>query len=100
MAAIKHIRSAEAQAHAAVSALNQAQVEATREGNHLTAMILSSELADAIALRDRLNRIKQAIEHTEAKTAAAATSEAGNGHWYYESDGPEHARTHYVWRYA
>jgi hypothetical protein len=61
----KIIRQAENNAHEVVSLLNRANLTAIDERNTLLHIMLMHELEQAIALRDRINAIRQAVEQMQ-----------------------------------
>lgn len=61
----KIIRQAENHAHEVVGLLNRANLTAIDERNTLLHIMLMRELEQAIALRDRINAIRQAVEEMQ-----------------------------------
>lgn len=65
MAAIKHIRNAEAQLLQASNELSYAADAATREHHYLLKCVLRDLRIEIDTIRDRVNRLKQAQEQDE-----------------------------------
>lgn len=61
----KIIRQAENHTHEVVGLLNRANLIAIDERNTLLHIMLMRELEQAIALRDRINAIRQAVEEMQ-----------------------------------